>query len=294
VKIIFGSWFKHSCQQMMFLVPLFLVLLNLLTVSVHSHCERYTTVDISAKAVGGPGPMGTNALQAGTANTCAITSDVPQSGFVPGQTYTVTATGSTERVAQAVGGTFAGTRTSRAGTLTLQWTAPAAGTTAAFHVLCATSYAGNSYKATTTVNAAGGGNTPDPGGGNTPVTPSKAKCNSITDIVNFCTNNGNNGMIDAGATTDCSGNPCTINNDAATCCKTAAGGAGTGTDTGNTGNTGNTGTGNTIASGTKGTVQVTMDPNKKLTVAMSEPGKSSRWMIARYASCYTTCFQYCD
>ena len=106
------------------------------------------------------GPMNTGNLQAGSAATCAIATNIPATGFVPGQQYTVTATGSTERLVQA----GATRNTGINGGTSVTWTATQT-QTASFQSICATARAGTSYFTSTTVNAAadGGGG----GGGGT-------------------------------------------------------------------------------------------------------------------------------
>ena len=113
-----------------------LLFLTLATRS-NGHATRYANRDLSALSVGSPGPMATGNLGAGTANTCNLATNVPTAGYTPGQQYTVTSTGSTERVVSVKGGQAAGTNTGINGPTTIQWTAPTTGA-ASFHTICAT------------------------------------------------------------------------------------------------------------------------------------------------------------
>ena len=222
----------------MVLHRLHLLTLATLVTLVQSYAKYYADRDLSTLqySVGQLGPMRTGNLQLGTLTTCSITSNVnPVLGYKPNAVYTVTVRGLDQRVGSANGGTVARPTSSDTAVLNLQWTAPAddrISNTSTFHAICVKAGTlqdgglqnGDSYKTSLTVNQAIPSPTPSPTPSSTPSpTPfTPATCYSIPNAgTYFCLNNGNNGLIDASTTTRCTANPCTIANDAPTCCKAA-------------------------------------------------------------------------
>jgi hypothetical protein len=101
-------------------------------------------------------------------------------------------------------------------------------------------------------------------------------CSTVrTQAATFCANNGNNGLIDNAATTSCRANPCTIANDAATCCKQAG--------TGNNNNNNNNNNGNNNqAAGSTGKVQVTLDTKVKVVLSNDETNANNLKFVVTY------------
>jgi hypothetical protein len=173
---------------------------------VKSNSDNWAGVDLSFKLPGVAGPMNTGTILAGTDTTCVITATTAVN-FVSSTTYTITVTGGKQRVVHASKGSW--TNNNYGSKTSFTWESPNDGGDVTFSANCATGNynSGNMYSATQRIVSAY-------------VPP--AKCLSMQpNVGTFCANNGNNGLINAASTTDCSGNPCAIAADASVCCKPA-------------------------------------------------------------------------